>query len=286
MTKGGRVTSPVAHRSVSQFTSFTRCGESFRLERVARAPATPAAWFAQGIAFHTGAEKWEGSLRELSEGETTALYDSEYDRLIAEGLQKEPDANRWLTGGRVRGTDDIQRRKIRGREQLEAYFRYAKAAPERILPLSDDEVAVEVPFTLNLDGLEVIGFIDEVVEWPGGIIGPRDLKTGSKRPDWAFQLGVYRLAIQDLFGILPSWGDYYMAKDNKPDPPVNLTGFTRDKLTRWFHDMDSAATSGIFLPNPGDACRTCGVAQFCSAVGSRANEYPPASSNPLEVLNP
>ena len=198
-------------------------------------------------------------------------------------MTKEPDTSRWLTGGRVKGADDIIRRRERGAEQLRAYFQYARAAPETVLAISDDEKAVEVEFRLDLDGVEIVGLIDQVIEWPGAIIGPRDLKTGSKRPDWAFQLGVYRIAIQELFGVLPDWGDYYMAKDSRADPPINLTGFTRERLTRLFHDMDSAVHHGLFLPNPGDACRTCGVSDFCTAIGKHADEYPP---NTQEVLNP
>ncbi|MEV6638056.1 PD-(D/E)XK nuclease family protein [Actinoplanes sp. NPDC051470] len=266
---------PVTHRSVSQFSTFTRCGESYRLERVARAPAKPAAWFAQGIAYHTASEAWERSFRELSDRETTDRYDREYDRLIAQGMQQEPDPNRWLTGGRVKGSDDIPRRKERGREQLKAYFRYARAAPEKTVRVTDEDAAVEVPFRLDLDGIEIVGFIDTIVEWPGGIIGPRDWKTGSKRPDWPLQLGVYALAVEDVLGVRPMWGDFYMAKDGKPDRPVNLQRFTRGRLTRWFHNLDQSIRAGLFLPNPGDACRTCGVSEFCTAVGSRPDVYPP-----------
>ena len=218
---------------------------------------------------------WEASGRSIPEDAVVALYGEEYDRLIAQGRQVEPDVSRWMTGGRTKGADDIERRRGRGAGQLRAYLAYARTAPERVLAIGGGEVAAEVAFSLNLGGVEVIGYIDEVIEWPNGEIGPRDLKTGSKRPDWPFQLGVYRWAVHELFGVLPTWGDYYMAKDGKPDPPVDLRPFTRARLERWFRDMDRAVRTGLFLPNPGDQCRTCGVAAFCSARGSRADEYPP-----------
>ncbi|MCG5459598.1 PD-(D/E)XK nuclease family protein [Micromonospora sp. PSH03] len=242
---------------------------------MAKAPQTPAAWFAQGSAFHDAAEMWERSLRDASERETVTLYEATYDRLIAEGLKREPDPNRWLTGGRVKGSDDITRRKAKGADQIRAFLRYAHSAPERPLSLGGDEVAVEVEFRLNLDGIEVLGYIDAVEEFPGGALLPRDYKTGTKTPVWPFQLGVYGLAIEELFGVRPVWGDYYLAKNGKPDPPINLERFNRDRVTRWFHDMDEAVTAGLFLPAPGDGCRTCGVQTFCSARGVRTNDYPP-----------
>lgn len=268
------------HRSVSQLTTFTKCGEQYRLERVARAPGRPAAWFHQGTAFHSTAEHWERNFRQDHPDDMLDLYTSEYDRLIAESTVREPDLSRWLTGGRTKTADDIARRRQRGADQVEGYMVYALADPGRPWLIGGTEPALEVEFRLDLDGIEVIGFIDQIWQWSTGQIGPRDLKTGSKLPDWPFQLGVYGLAIEALYGFRPSWGDYYMAKNNAPGSPVNLAPFTRDRITRWFHDMDAGAKAGVFLPNPGDGCRTCGVADFCSAVGQRADEYPPI---PLEV---
>lgn len=268
-------------RSVSQWTSFVKCSEGYRLEKLAKAPQRPAAWFAQGIAFHTVAETWEANFRQDPPGDMVDLFETEYDRLIAEGMEREPDLGLWLTGGRVRASDDISRRRARGTEQVLAYLGYALASPDRVWLIGGTEPALEVEFSLDLDGVTVKGYIDQIIQWSTGQIGPRDLKTGSKRPHWPFQLGVYALAIEEMFGFLPQWGDYYMAKDSRPDPAVDLTAFTRSKVTRWFHDMDKAVNAGLFMPNPGDHCRTCGVSDFCSAVGPRAAEYPPKEETPL-----
>ena len=113
------------------------------------------------------------------------------------------------------------------------------------------------------------GYIDQVIEYPGGIIGPRDLKTGTKKPDWHLQLGVYKLGIEQEFGVTVDWGDWYMAKNNAPDPPASLTRFTKQYVTDLFHQLDFGIRSETFLPNPGDACRTCGVLQWCTAVGTQ-----------------
>ncbi|WP_425457710.1 PD-(D/E)XK nuclease family protein [Catellatospora sichuanensis] len=259
---------------MSQWSTFTKCGEQFRLEKVARAPQRPAAWFAQGIAFHSAAELWELSERESSPDDVVDYYTAEYDRLIDEGKAKEPDLARWLTGGRTRADDDISRRRERGADQVRTYMTYALGAPEKCWTFQGDP-AVEVEFELDLDGIKVIGFIDNLPVWPDGRVTVRDWKTGSKRPEWEFQLGVYALAVEELTGYRPRWGDFWMAKDGRPDKPVDLSVFTRDRVTRWFKNADTAIRLGLFNPNPGDACRTCGVSDFCQALGARANEYPP-----------
>lgn len=257
-------------RSVSQFTSFTRCGEAYRLEKVVKVPRAPAGWFAQGIAAHAAIEWYERSGREVPGDALREYALSEYDRLVQEDREREPNLAAWLTGGRVKAEDDLSRRRDRTAEMVAGYVRYSESAPERPLDLGGEEYAVEVPFSINLGGIEVIGYIDQIIEWPGGRLTPRDLKAGSKRPDWAIQLAVYDVAIAEMFDQPPGgWGDFYMLKDERPDRPVDLGNLPRPVLAEWFATLDEAINAGHFLPNPGDACRTCGVAAFCQAVGGR-----------------
>lgn len=264
-----------SHRSVSQLESWIRCGEQYRLERVAGAPSRPAAWFHQGTAFHKAVEAYERGFRRESADTIVRLYESEYDALVAADREREPDLSMWMTGGRVRAEDDIARRRERGANQVRGYIEYVRRDPGRPWLLPGGEPAIEVEFSLDLDGIEVVGVIDQIWQWETGQVGPRDYKTGRKTPAWPIQLGVYGLAIEEEFGFRPAWGDYYMAKNNAPGNPISLAPFTRDRITRWFHDLDRAVRSGIFLPSPGDGCRTCGVSAHCQAVGHRADEYPP-----------
>lgn len=245
------------------------------MERICKAPSQPAAWFHQGTAFHSAIEAYEREYRELPPDDVTGIFEDEYDRLIAADMERQPDLSKWMTGGRVKTVDDIPRRRERGIEQVKGYLRYAANDPGRVWLTPSGTPAVEVEFSLDFDGIEVIGFVDQVWQYETGQIGPRDPKTGTKIPEWDIQLGVYRWAIHRLFGFLPSWGDFWMAKNGGPLAPVDLTVFTWDLLATWFHQLDKGIREGVFLPNPGDSCRTCGVHEFCSAVGSRSNEYPP-----------
>ncbi|MDG9711125.1 RecB family exonuclease [Streptomyces sp. DH10] len=262
------------HRSVSQYQTFVRCGEAYRLEKVAKAPQTPAAWFHQGTAFHEAVELWEKSNRRHGPDQMAEWFETAWQREHAKALEVEPDTSKWLTGGKIKPAVDIERRHEKGLAQVDAYFWYAQEAEWKIWEPAEGIKAIELPFELDLDGVRVIGYIDQVVEYPDGHLRVRDLKTGTKLPDTAFQLAMYDHALDDMFGVKPGFGDFYMAKNNAPTDPWNLQDYTREKITRWLKNMDQAVKLGLFLPNPGDACRTCNVRRFCDFNGQDARQYP------------
>lgn len=207
----------------------------------------------------------------------THLFVAEYRKCEQQAKEVESDVSKWLTGGRVKPEHDVIRRLERGEQQVKDYLAWARSQADewRIWQFLPDEAACELPFSLHFGDVEVIGAIDQVVEFADGTMRPRDLKTGTKLPDTAFQLAVYDFALEELFGIKCGWGDFYMAKNTAATDPYDLSYYTRDRLTRWFEDMDRAVRAGIFLPNPGDGCRTCTVRRFCDAGGADSHEYPP-----------
>jgi putative RecB family exonuclease len=273
------MTSGYDRRSVSQLGTFSACGEQYRLEKVARAPRTPAAWFIQGTAFHAAVELWEEVNRSPTEADLSAAYLETWDAEFQHYLEKEPDISKWMTGGRTLPKNDIATRKERGWNQVLAYVEWARSQADkwRILELASGEPAVEVPFEIMLGNVKVVGAIDQVIEWRDGRITPRDLKTGTKLPAWPFQLAVYDFAISDTLGVDRClWGDYYMAKNNDTTTMYPLERYNRELVASWFEQMDTAEKAGVYLPNPGDSCRTCGVSDFCLAVGGRSADYDPA----------
>jgi hypothetical protein len=247
-------------RSVSQFSSYASCSEAYRLERIEHVPTAPAAWFQQGIAAHAAIEWWEKEGRPV-DGATLAGYAmAKYDRLIAEEREREPDLANWLTGGNIKPENDIAKRRGITGDVVEKYVYYANMAEEKV-------VASEVQFELELGGVRVLGVIDQVIEWPDGRFTPRDLKAGNKKPAWALQLAVYGLEIERRTGVMPVTGEFFMLRDGNMlshDIPGTLTPVA---LGDWFKRLDDGVRGGIFLPNPGDGCRTCRVSDWCRAMG-------------------
>lgn len=266
-------------RSVSQLTSYSSCGEAYRLERIAKAPRRPAAWFQMGTSYHKIVEDWENGGRKEDEEQLYELYSADYNAGIEAIKLEWPDLGVWMTGGSKKGEQDIADREVLGRWQVGDYVRFARE--------NEDEwrvITSEVYFEMDFGGVPVVGYIDQIRQYKDGRIEAVDLKTGSSTPVTAVQLATYRWAVHKFMGVLPDTGAFVKAgrpatprsKKDKPTADIrhDLTSWTKPKLDRWFVDMDRAERAGIYLPNPGEHCaRTCGVAQFCSAVG-----HPPSAA--------
>ncbi|WP_346921392.1 RecB family exonuclease [Glutamicibacter creatinolyticus] len=261
-------------RSVSQLSSYSSCGEAYRLERVAKAPVRPAAWFSHGKAAHMGVETWEESHRSLSPEEVRTVVEDYYVAEITKLREKYPDEAMWMTGGFKKGWADIEDRLSQALWQVNDYMRLAKEE-ETLWRV----IASELEFTITLGGVEVKGFIDQVIQRADGTILPVDLKTGSKKPGNApLQLGTYAVAIERLMecdrpteGVILQLGRPATAKGKeKPSKAYsyNLEHWTPERLGALFAQMDQSERQGIYLPNPTADChRTCGVAQYCPVVG-------------------
>lgn len=263
---------PRTKRSVSQFTSYAQCGESYRISRIAKAPSRPAFWFIQGHASHAGIEAYENSGRQMTTAEAVEVYHSAFDAERDAQLLKWPDWDSWMTGGRKGGEQDGEDRRVIGAYQVEEYIKYAEENAARFRV-----IASEVEFTLNFGGVEVGGFLDQIRQHVDGSIEVADLKGGTSTPGSAFQLGTYALAAEEYMGVRPAFACFVkLARPAttrakaKPTTELNhdLEPWTRELVTRMFMDFDKAERLGIYLPNPTEDChRTCGAAQFCSVPG-------------------
>jgi len=259
-------------RSVSQLVSYTQCGEAHRLQKIAKVPQRPAGWYALGHAAHKAIEDYENSSRAISTAEAVEVFLEAYDAEISANLIKWPDWDSWMTGGRKGAEQDVADRRVIGAYQVEDYIRYAEenAANWRV-------IASEVEFTIELGGVECLGFIDQLAQRIDGSIQVRDLKGGSTIPGSALQLAVYGLAAEEYMGVKP--GAACFVKLGRPattrakakptaELEHDLSLWSREQVERMFRDFDKAERQGIFLPNPSDRCETrCGVADYCSIPG-------------------
>ncbi|MCQ9385085.1 PD-(D/E)XK nuclease family protein [Brevibacterium moorei] len=145
-------------RSASQLLSYLECGEKYRLGRRAKAPARPTAWAPQGTAVHYTIEQWEKSGRVGTLDQVAAVFESEFDKLIAELKEKNTEGLDWLTGSKKSGEQDIEERRDKGRDQVLRYVDWAvdKADEWRVM-------ASEQEFDIELGGVQVKGYIDQIV---------------------------------------------------------------------------------------------------------------------------
>lgn len=254
------------YRSVSQINQYERCPYSYYLQRIQKVWQRPAAWSPQGSAVHEAAEVSERSGRTLSLEQVLDVFSDSYVKHIEALTADTPNLDYWFASGPYRGADDIERRFGIGLEQTERYVDYYAKSGEDIWtpPGSEGGGLVEYPFEMDLDGVWVRGYLDQVVRTANGGLIVRDLKTG-KKPGDEFQLATYKEAINREFAVNIVVGDYWMARNGKPTVPYKLEGWTTERLTEVYHEVDSKIRAGDFPAKPEpDKCRFCSVQTSCS----------------------
>src|SRR5699024_8104536 len=129
------------------------------------------------------------------------------------------------------------------------YYRWREAHPEEeIWVAPDGQLAVELEFDVDLDGVRVVGYIDAVV-LVDGEPRVRDVKTGNNPGD-DFQLGTYKAAIEKKYGVVIPTGDYWMGRPGKPTYPFDLTDWTVAAVAAEFKALDENIRAGRFDPDP------------------------------------
>jgi putative RecB family exonuclease len=257
--------------SVSQLKQYERCPYSYYLSRIEKAWQRPAAWLAQGTAVHAAIEGWERSGRSMSLEDAQAVFRESYVEEANKACELTPNFEWWFASGPYGGEQDLVRRFQIGLEQVEKYLDWATSHPEEAIKFTDDgEPAIELAFDIELDNLRVRGYIDAVVlvETSPGVweLRVRDHKTGNNPGD-DFQLGVYSVALEEIFGVKPEVGDYWMGRSGKPTYPFDLSDWTREAVTEKFRELQANIDAGRFDPDPEPSkCRFCDVSYGCEYV--------------------
>ncbi|OHT67788.1 hypothetical protein BKG67_23030 [Mycobacteroides chelonae] len=259
------------YRSVSQVQQYEKCPQAYYLARIKKVWKRPAAWLYQGSAVHEAIEAWEQSRGLMTLEEAQEVFRESYAKHVNEACQITPNFEFWSRSGRYGGQADVERRFGIGLEQVEKYLNWRRAHPEEKVWITPDGVlAVELKFDFELDGIPITGFIDQVMtyqndegEW---VILVRDAKTGNRVPEDDFQLGVYALALAEVFGVpRPTKGDYWMGKTGKPVAPYDLSEWTREAISAKFQALEQGIQAERFDALPeSDKCMFCDVSASCS----------------------
>ena len=74
------------------------------------------------------------------------------------------------------------------------------------------------------------------------------------------------------FGFRPTKGYYYSARKAQFIESPGLERWSIPVLTELFAQFERGIQNEIFLPNIGMSCSTCGVKDYCYAVGGQLSE--------------
>lgn len=252
-------------RSVSQTEEYETCPYRLKLKRMDRVLQRPAAWSMQGTAFHAAAEQYEKGGRANTADEMVDLYSDRYSALVNKELDKEPDLDNWMTAGGKPAGQDIEDRYSLGQSQVRDYVKWSlenKPVITRTREWSGEvKLGLELYFCVELGGVKVRGYIDQLVTEEDGTVRVRDLKTGTTKSH--FQLETYAVAVEKQFGEVVNKGDWYFGRTGKLSRPVDLSKVTEEEVGQRYAEMDAGVKAGRFEPKPGYHCRFCPVAYAC-----------------------
>lgn len=259
------------HASYSSLSSYLDCGWRYYLERVAKIPESPAWYFIGGSAVHSATEAFDRGATETAEG----LFMEAFERELAERkANSDVPEELWLAGGKP--TKEWPERHNRawwlakGPAMVQGWIDWrARCGWEIWSPSEDPTVGVELALHVDLGGVPVKMFIDRVMVTRDGQLIVVDIKTGMTEPESATQLGLYACGLELTFGIRPQLGGYWMAKSGDLGQVADLDHLTPALMGGWINDWNRARRAGIFIPHPTRRCRTCGVRDYCAAVGGK-----------------
>ena len=139
----------------------------------------------------------------------------------------------------------------------------------------DGQPAVELGVNVPLPGGVILkAYIDRImVDTNTGETIIVDLKTGQP-PKSGLQLAVYRLALQQQFGIAPQFGAYWMARGGTLDTVYDLTFYGDDMVARWMRDVKKSIDQELYVPNMTMMCNSCGVKESCYAYSGNMEHAP------------
>lgn len=254
------------HFSVSQLKQYERCPHSYYLSRIEKVWQRPAAWLPQGSAVHEAGEAWEKSGRTMTLEEAQAVYTESYDNHVNSYCDVTPNFDWWFRSGPYGGEADIERRYEIGKGQVEKMLSWYEKHPEDVVWLAPDGTpGIELGFDIDLDGVLVRGFIDLVLyNGCGDEMHVRDNKTGNNPGD-DFQLGVYKVGLEETYGGYCPTGDYWMGRTGKPTITMDLSDWTREAVRDKFLELQNNVNAGKFDPDPEPSkCRFCDVSYSCA----------------------
>lgn len=276
------------HLSYSQISTYLKCGEAYRLEKILHAPSAPAWALAGGSAVHSGTEEWDNEL--MATGTAREDFDVLWAHHFAEQIEDTEKRNdipreEWRASGRKsKDWPDKENEEWwnhHGPTFLRAWSTFRMMVPWEIWTAPDGRPGIEIDFTISIGGVLVKGAIDRIMQTREGQILPVDLKSG-QAPDSYLQLGTYAKAMRDHMGVDPELGTYWMARTGSTTELHPMAKYSDAYLELLYVGARKGIEDGRFLPKESRDCSWCSVRESCFAYGGKnAAEYTPL---PLTVV--
>lgn len=200
------------------------------------------------------------------------VWEESFNEAIAD-VEKRTGTNPtdWRVGGRATKEYPDKENKVwwdvNGLKMFQEFAQVWGESHIKIWETPDGLPGIELGFNQYFGDVLIKGYADLVGVLPTGELIVVDFKTGSRTPDSAMQLGLYACLMELQFGIRPTRGYFYSARHAKFEEAEGMGRWTVDVFTDLFAQFARGLEAEIFLPNIGMSCGTCGVKDYCYAVG-------------------
>lgn len=242
-------------RSPSQVTSYERCSWSYYLGRIERVPRAPAWWSSGGSGVHLATEIYDQEEPNIGHDRARSIAIDTMQKFFEnEQVKGDETGLPWRFGG-GRSPQLLPWWQEKGPEMLDRWVQYRDQYPNERMEVIEGEVREPVA------GVPMLGRVDRVsIDTRTGEPKVIDVKAGSRTPSDPFQLVVYVDLYSKQYTVRRA--AYWMARKGEIVPftitePMILAARRRIIL------MHNAERRGVYVPTPGDNCRTCDVAHGC-----------------------
>jgi hypothetical protein len=152
---------------------------------------------------------------------------------------------------------------VEGEKMVDSWIQWRSGEhPLTIWEVQPGKPAIELGLTPIWNDIPVQMHIDRVMVNPDGELIVLDIKTGTRTPSSDLQLAFYAAGMEDILGIRPRYGAYWMARTGQTSELIDLDYFSKDSIIEMVTKFDQARKAELFIPNLSH-CIMCGVKDQC-----------------------
>lgn len=257
--------------SHSSLSTYTECGERWRLERLYKVPSE--SWYATvaGTAVHEITELIDLQEIGLHDGpipEFKEVLDREIAAAEEEGTLLRVSGKKLLKPSLAGGPNkkDYNWWLEFGPQMIEGWINWKAEMDWTLATMPDGTPGIEIDLEQEMAGRPFKGFIDRLYITGMGDLVIVDLKSGNL-PSNNLQLGTYRVGLMRQHGLVADWGAYWMGTTGQLTQLKDLTRYSEGYIDHLYEMAWRGIGTGVFLPSLSSGCVTCGVRKFCRPFG-------------------
>lgn len=258
------------HLSFSALNTLTSCGERYRLERGLRLSGPPSWAMVGGSAVHSASEEIDHEFGNSHVWDLATLFESHLEKAVV-NQEERGDYTRDEFKSTGRASKDWPNKENRdwwmhhGPLFVQNWVTWREASPWDLFT-HNGTPGIELAINITLGGKPNVMYVDRLFVLPSGELIVVDLKTGARKPP-PFQLGQYKVGIEEALDVPVAWGAYWNARTNSTSPAEDLSRFDREWLDELYWRGNEIITQGLFIGNSDMQCDWCSVNRYCRYFG-------------------